>query len=953
MQNRIGRLVAQAALVGLVTTAVSIVGVAPAQAVSADVVISQVYGGGGNTGAPYTNDFVELYNRGTTGVPVAGWSVQYASATGTGNFAANSPTALPNLTLQPGQYLLVQLAGGANGVPLPTPDATGTTNMSATAGKVVLATTTAGLACNGGSTPCSADQLALIKDLVGYGGANFFEAAPAPAGSNTASVQRKADGAQDTDNNADDFITGAPNPRNSGFVPPPPPPSGCDVPATHEVAQVQGPGDASPLADGTTVRVEGVVTGDFQGTDRLNGFFFQDDTPDGDAATSDGLFAFAGPTDVNVGDRVLVTGNVREFNGLTELSPVSAVDVCGTGTIAPASYDLPRPQGTTFEPVEDVLVTFPEQLTATEHFQLGRFGEVTVSADGRLLQPTDRVAPGAPAQAALDLANRRRLLIDDGSNVQNPSNVPFLTPDVLRIGDTTSNVTGVLSFGFGLYRLEPTAPITFARTNPRPAGPDPVGGEIRVASMNTLNYFTTTADQNPNARGASNATELQRQTAKEVAELTGLNADVVGLMEVENDGATTIGVLVNALNAATAPGTYAFITEPVLNAPNEFGGQFGTDAIKVAMIYKPAAVQPVGAAQSSSNTVFSRPPLIQTFRPVGGGEQFTVVANHFKSKSCGGATGPNLDQGDGQSCFNALRVQQASTLRDVLNGLGVPNQLIIGDLNAYTEEDPIHVLEGAGYTGLSERFVPDAQRYSFVFDGFSGELDHGLAAPEVLDNVTGTTIWHINADEPLILDYNTEFNPPSLYQPNEFRTSDHDPLLIGLALDTVPAAPAVSAVAGWNAATVNWAAPDTGGSAITGYTVRAVTGGTVVASVSLGPDARSYTFGGLTNGLQYTFQVLATNAVGTGPAGSATGTPFTPQRYTKLDAAVQCPAFTVTNANAFPVSFVWVTNQPQTGTGVVAAGATVSLPAQFARRGSTTLTVVAGNQVQDTVSGRC
>jgi len=952
MRNRTGRLITHAAVVALSATALGVIGVAPAQAISPDVVISQVYGGGGNTGAPYTNDFVELYNRGTDPVSVVTWSVQYASATGTGNFAANSPTALPSMTLQPGQYLLVQLAGGVNGVPLPTPDATGTTNMSATAGKVALVTTTTGLACNGGSTPCSPDQTALIKDLVGYGGANFFEGpAAAPAGSNTTSLLRNGDGSVDTDNNSADFVAGPPNPRNSGFVPPPPPPTGCDVPTTHEIAQVQGSGDASPLA-GSAVRVEGVVTGDFQGTDQLRGFYFQDDTPDADPATSDGLFAFS-TLPVSLGDRVRVNGTAIEFNGLTELSPVTAVDVCGTGSIQPASYDLPRPQGTTFEPVEDVLVTFPEPLTATEHFQLGRFGEITVSADGRLLQPTDRVAPGPPAADALDLANRRRLLIDDGSNVQNPPTVPYLTPQAVRIGDTATGATGILSFGFGLYRLEPTQPISFARTNPRPTAPDPVGGEIRVASFNTLNYFTTTRDVNPNARGADNATEFQRQQAKEVAAITGLNVDVIGLMEVENNGATAIGSLVDALNAATAPGTYAYLSDPVLNPPNEFGGQFGTDAIKVAMIYRPAAVTPVGAAQSSGDPVFSRPPLVQTFSPVGGGEQFTVIGNHFKSKSCGGATGADLDQGDGQSCFNARRVLQATALASVLYGLDVPNPLIIGDLNAYTEEDPIHTLEAAGYTGLSGLFVPDDKRYSFVFDGLSGELDHGLAGPEVLDNVTGTAIWHINADEPLILDYNTEFNPPGLYQPDQYRTSDHDPLVVGLELDTAPAAPAVSAVAGWNAATVNWTAPDTGGAAITGYTVRAVAGGNVVASVSLGPDARSYTFGGLTNGVPHTFEVLAANTVGTGPAGTATGTPFTPLHYTRLDAAVQCPAFTVANPNAFPVSFTWASTLPQVGTGVVAAGATVPLSAQFAPRGPTRLVVFAGAQPQDTVLGRC
>jgi uncharacterized protein len=561
-------------------------------------------------------------------------------------------------------------------------------------------------------------------------------------------------------------------------------PTGCEVPATHQIAQVQGAGSATPVS-GQTVRTEGIVTGDFQGPGQLGGFFFQDATPDSDPATSDGLFAFSS-IPVSVGDEVRVTGRAIEFNGLTELSPVNVVDVCGSGSIAPTAYDLPRPSGTTFEPVENVLLTFPEPLAATEHFQLGRFGEVTVSSDGRLFQPTDRVAPGAPAAALLDEANRRRLLIDDGSNVQNPATVPFLTPEAVRIGDTATGITGVLSFGFSIYRLQPTQEITFDRTNPRPAAPADVGGELRVASFNTLNYFTTLTTTNPNARGANSAAEFERQEAKEVAAITGLDADVIGLMEVENNGATAIGSLVDALNAATAPGTYAFISEPAINPPNEFGGTFGTDAIKVALIYRPSAVTPVGAAQTSADPIFDRPPLIQAFRPAPGGEAFTVAVNHFKSKNCGGATGLDLDQGDGQSCFNARRMAQATTLASVLDTLDVANPLIIGDLNSYTEEDPIHVLEGAGYTGLSEEFVSDADRYSFVFDALSGELDHGMASAGLLDNVTGTTIWHINADEPLILDYNTEFNPPGLYQPDAYRSSDHDPLLIGLNFNEAP-----------------------------------------------------------------------------------------------------------------------------------------------------------------------
>lgn len=191
-----------------------------ARAVSPDIVISQVYGGGGNSGATYTHDFIELFNRGSSPVSLAGWSVQYTSATGTGNFGANSGqlTELPAVSLAPGQYLLIQEAQGAGGTtPLPTPDVVDGTpiNMSATAGKVALVSSSVGLGCNGGSTPCSPAQLALIVDLIGYGSANFFEGTAAPGLSNTTAALRAGDGCTDTDNNGSDFTAGSPTPRNT------------------------------------------------------------------------------------------------------------------------------------------------------------------------------------------------------------------------------------------------------------------------------------------------------------------------------------------------------------------------------------------------------------------------------------------------------------------------------------------------------------------------------------------------------------------------------------------------------------------------------------------------------------------------------------------------------------------------------------------------------------------
>jgi hypothetical protein len=187
----------------------------PAVAASSDMVISQVYGGGGNSGAPYNSKFVELFNRGGAPASLAGWSIQYASATGTASFSA-AVVALPAVSVPAGGYYLVQLAVGANGEPLPAPDASGTINPAATSGKVILASAASGLACNGGSTPCTSEQLAVIVDLVGYGSANFYEGTgSAPTLSNTSAALRADGGCTDTDDNAADFSTSAPAPRNS------------------------------------------------------------------------------------------------------------------------------------------------------------------------------------------------------------------------------------------------------------------------------------------------------------------------------------------------------------------------------------------------------------------------------------------------------------------------------------------------------------------------------------------------------------------------------------------------------------------------------------------------------------------------------------------------------------------------------------------------------------------
>ncbi|MFC7639870.1 ExeM/NucH family extracellular endonuclease [Streptosporangium lutulentum] len=680
------------ALVALsVTAGVAAFTTAPALAEPGTVVISQVYGGGGNSGAPLANDFVELFNRGAAPVALDGWSVQYGSAAAP---ATSAPTRSSPCQARSRRAGTTWSSSQRRQRSRPAHAGQHRRDQHERhRGQGRPGALGRGSGLQRRLHPCTPEQTALIADLVGYGTANYFEGTVAPALSNGTAGLRKDHGCADTDVNGADVEAAAPAPRNTATAPAPcggveptpeptveptptPTPT-CETPATHQIAQVQGSGDISPLAS-QVVRVEGIVTADFQETNQLGGFFLQDPTPDADPATSDGLFALARSSfkDVKVGDRVLVTGKAVEFNGWTELSPVTSVDICGTGkSIKPTRQSLPLPAGATFEPVESMLVTFSQALTLNDHYNLGRYGEITVSSDGRTFQPTDRSGVDAAKNA------RRSLLVDDGSSVENPPVIPYTDPRTARLGDTALGATGVMGYGFGKYRLQPTKPIKFLGLNLRLPAPFPVIGNVRVASFNTLNWFTTLG-----SRGASDAAEQQRQLTKLVAALKGMNADVVSLMEVENNGQTALQALVDALNAQVGAGTYKALAHPYP----------GTDQIHVAMIYKPGKVQPVGAAQFSTDPVFRRPPLVQTFRRVQGGEPFTAIVNHFKSKGCdASAVGPDADNGDGQSCFNGERVRQAQATLSLIKTLKLPNPLVLGDLNAYGEEDPIATLEAA------------------------------------------------------------------------------------------------------------------------------------------------------------------------------------------------------------------------------------------------------------------
>ncbi len=763
----------------------------PAGAVSADLVISQVYGGGGNSGATYTNDFIELQNRGAAPVSVDGFSVQYASAGGTG-WASTQLSG----TVAPGAYYLVQEASNAAvGAALPAPNATGTIAMAAGAGKVALVSSTSALTCGTGCAGAAG-----VKDLVGYGPtAVGGEGTPTAVLSSTTAALRRA--GLDTDSNSADFTVGAPTPRAGVVTPPPPPPppvEPCTVSALTAIPAIQGPGTASPLV-GQTVTTRGVVVAATAG---LRGFFLQDAQGDGDPATSDGLFVFSAAP-VAVGDEIAATGKVSEFSGLTELSPsATGVQKCGVAAVpAPTVYALPEPVDGDLERVEGMSVTIPTELTVQQNFFLGRYGQLTLGSGGRRYQPTNLFTAGSPEAQALAADNARALItLDDASSAQNPNPIPFLDGQgTRRACDTVSGLSGVLDLGpisisssvLG-YRVQPASTPTFTSAA-RPAAPAPVGGTLKAASFNVLNYFTTLDDGTTpgDFRGANTADEFTRQKAKIVAAIAGLDADVVGLTEIQNNGPVAAQDLVDGLNAyVKAPGRWAVVPDPANGV--------GTDAIKVAQIYRTDKVVRLGESRSLAEpnafTGIGRNPVAQTYRQLDSREVTSLVINHFKSKgSCPAASAPNAagntDAGDGQGCWNAQRVLQAQALTGLVDQVkaasGDQDVLLVGDFNAYGEEDPIHVLENAGYVDLLQREI-GTTAYSYVFDGLSGRLDHALATPTLAAQVTGATEWHINADEPSVIDYNTEFKPDDRYAATPYRSSDHDPVLVGLGLATQP-----------------------------------------------------------------------------------------------------------------------------------------------------------------------
>ncbi len=590
----------------------------------------------------------------------------------------------------------------------------------------------------------------------------------------------------------------------------------CDNAASETLIHaVQGSGFASPLI-GNVVEIQGLVVGDFQNglSGELDGFFVQEEDAEADAdpMTSEGVFVFAPGNllDINVGDQIRVRGTVEEFFDSTQVGNLTGIEICtaagrGVLTATPVSVNLPVTNLLDLERVEGMAVVLPQALTVSDQFDLVQFGEFALS-NGRIIQPTNFVLPGAPANSQQVLNDLNRLLVDNGANGANvmpfvvgrDDTNPLNAGNPVRNGYQVTGLQGVMSFTFSNYKVQPTQSLVFnENANPRLNAPAIAAGAMKVASFNVLNFFTNLdgggaicgPSMNQSCRGADSASELTRQTDKLVQAILGTGAQLVGLVELENDATGSLQGLVDALNAIAGAGVWDFINT----------GTIETDAIKVGFIYTPAALTPVGAfaiLDSSVDPRFdsnrNRPAPAQTFMD-NNGEMFTAIVNHLKSKGCGGSSGLNLDQGDGQACFNESRRLAALALADWVNtdptGSGDSDFLILGDLNSYAMEDPIRALTDSGLINLGSEFE-GAGAYSFMFRGQAGALDYAIATPSLADQVMDATHWHINADELVAFDYNQEnlpgggavMKPANFYQPDAFRASDHDAVVVSMNL---------------------------------------------------------------------------------------------------------------------------------------------------------------------------
>ncbi|MGV0362617.1 ExeM/NucH family extracellular endonuclease [Corynebacterium minutissimum] len=814
--KRIGSL----AIAALVSTCV-VVPQATAAVDGSTAVISEVYGGGGNKNAPFTHDFIELYNPTDAAIDVSGWSVEYFSSSGNSGGKHDLSGSIPA-----GGHYLIQENGGGTGEPLPTPDAEGKLSMSGSKGSVKLY-----------------DASGSEVDVVGYGAASISEGSPAKALSNTTSAQRN-DAGTDTDDNAADFTASAPTPKaGGGATAPDPDPTPAEPGSTVTIPDIQGTGAESPLK-GQTVTTQGVVTAVWKGEKSLNGFTIQTPGTGATAPTeaSEAVFVYTGGTGFypSIGESVEVTGSVDEYYGQTQIALTQgSVLTDALPAVTPLSLEA-LPEGDEAREKLESMLLKPGVHTVTDNYGLNRYGELGLAPGTEALrQPTDKFAPGSAEMHALEESNAAKyVILDDGSTrdftrdgastklpyiMQNGSDVKTIrTTNQVEFAD--SGV--ILGYGHNQWRFQPTSMITGDSATAdlpitwdpaRPEAPQ-VEGDYTVAAFNVLNFFINLGEDNGakaykdrfgngvgsdsgTFRGAWSKSAFNDQKGKILTALEGLDADVIGLSEIEN-AANTVGgsyddavkYLVGELNTRAGSEKWDYVKAPANSAAD-------TDVIRTAIIYKKDRVEPAGEATLLEDERFkgtARTPLAAEFKPVAEKadkcapelpDSFVVVTNHFKSK--GSVANGDKDTGDGQGNNPNVRNAHAQA---VLDGLSKQPEwqkkatFVMGDLNSYSKEDAISIFRNAGYTIPVEELNPESEWQavaSYQFSGRIGSLDHILANKNV--KAVAAQTWNINSDEPIAMEYSRRnYTGGDVFEAdNPYRSSDHDPVKVGFNLATV------------------------------------------------------------------------------------------------------------------------------------------------------------------------
>jgi len=551
------------------------------------------------------------------------------------------------------------------------------------------------------------------------------------------------------------------------------------------IALIQSEGDRSPFT-GQTVTVEGILTLDVRGQGGFRGFYLQqaDDQTDDNPATSEALFVYSRRQQGSRGQKLRVTGEVKEFHGLTEIVKVRELEVCGPGTL-PEPIALQPSGAGAHEALENMRVSIPSPLTVIDSYNLARYGELTLAPDDRVIA-TEYLPPG-PMAGKPDSSVNGQITLDDGQGKRDPRPVPWPpeglgADNTVRTGDTLRGVRGVLDFRFGQWRVQPESPPEFIATNPREPAPERPGGSIlRVMTLNLANLFNGDGRGGdfPTPRGATTESAYRHQQARLVSALTAPDPDILAVSELENDG---YGEHSAAATLARALGSqWRYIRTP---------GKDGNDAIRTALYYRQDRVVPVGKAERLTSGPFhntGRPPLAQAFRLRNGKESARVVVPHLKSKSCRGATGPDRDQRDGQGCYAQHRTRTAGAIADWLDHLpaqaAIAGTLITGDFNSYTRETPLQLLRKRGYTSMVPHYHPctpeQCSHYTYRYKGRKGSLDHALASGSLAPRVVNAVTWRINADEPRALGYRHDIARGSV---SPWRSSDHNPLIVDIRL---------------------------------------------------------------------------------------------------------------------------------------------------------------------------